>query len=94
MIIAVKNFNNHTSEIKNDLVAYQFENEISTKLNYGYETTFAAIDWNQKGKLSKEGLNKYLGMSLIAGSFSYVEIMRYYKKMFGVSGTLNAMNEN
>ena len=60
---------------------------------YGYETMFLNIYEQERLNVSEDIKNENLGISVACGNYSYAEIIDKFDKIFGVSGTLENLND-
>ena len=61
---------------------------INTNTSYGYLTTFAYYQEFDANKIANSVLDEITGLTLQCGYYSYAEAPKKYKKIMGVTGTL------
>ena len=54
---------------------------------------FLNIYESERGNVNEDKKNENLGISISCGSFSYAEMVDSFSKIFGVTGTLESLNE-
>jgi hypothetical protein len=94
MITDVKNYNSHTYEVKEGKIGYKDFDTILFNVLFGYNTVFAYYHENEAGKINKEAFEKVQGMHIKCGGFSYELITSEFKFIFGVTGTLQTLNDS
>ena len=66
---------------------------ISVNSVYGYETMFLYIYEHERLNINEDIKNENLGIPVSCGKYSYAEIIDDFDKIFGVSGTLENLND-
>ena len=86
---------NHNTEYKiiDDMIGYIYQDEYTFSTYKGYYTLYAYFLEHEYGKISKESLNKQIGLNISLGSYSYAEIPKTFNAILGVSGTLRSLND-
>jgi hypothetical protein len=79
--------------VKDDKIAYKYQNDINFNINYRYNTILAYLHEHEKGNISDFSLENNLSILISLGSFSYPEIaLQSFNSIIGVTGTLEHLN--
>ncbi|RNA15556.1 helicase carboxy-terminal domain [Brachionus plicatilis] len=89
----LKNFELHQYKVTNDKISYMEHGELKMNIVYGYRTLFAYFNEHERGNISSDSLNDYLGLGIQCGKFSFSEIPKQFDFIFGVSGTLKNLSQ-
>ena len=93
MITDLGKYSSHRYEIIDGKIAYlSSENAMSTRVTHGYETLFAYFNEVENAKIEPETLKSKMGLNIQCGKFSYAEMPLTYKRIVGVTGTLESMS--
>ncbi|CAF4542845.1 unnamed protein product [Rotaria sp. Silwood2] len=93
MLSDVNNFESHDYIVSQDRIGYSEQGNIVYNVVYGYKTLFAYHCEHEKGRISKESLEKNINIKIKCGSFSYAEIPLEFKYIMGVTGTLKTLSD-
>lgn len=93
MVNDVKIFKNRPYVLQDRKIGYKNLDGVSFTSSYGYETMFLGLYEYERGNIDERLKNARLGISLKCGSFSFAEIVNNFDKIFGVSGTLENLND-
>ncbi|CAF4322129.1 unnamed protein product [Rotaria sp. Silwood2] len=94
MLSDVKSFESHDYVVNQDKIGYFEQGNIVYNIAYGYKTLFAYYYEHEKGRISKESVEKNTNIKIKCGSFSYAEIPLEFKYIMGVTGTLKTLNDS
>lgn len=73
-------------------IGYQTNSHEIEYVNRRYLTLFAYIDYYEKGQITQQALDAKIGLLIECGQFSYAEILKHYRYVFGVTGTLSTLS--
>jgi hypothetical protein len=91
MFASIKNYEQHSYEVKDEKIGYIDQDEIVFNINCGYQTLFAYFNEFEKGNVTKQNLENNIYMTVKCGSFAYAEIPNLFDVIYGVSGTLRTL---
>ena len=89
MLEEKKDYKNPAYTVQQGMIGYKEFDGVTTSISYGYKTQFAYI--KEKKRISPEQYAKHLGIRVVCGRFSYIEIARHFNLIMGVSGTLTSL---
>lgn len=84
----------HDYIVLNDKIAYKDQDEFVTDIFMGYKTIFAYFTEFEKNTISKKSLEDNIYLGLRCGNFSYAEIVKDFRYIMGVTGTLKTLSED
>eukprot|EP00054_Salpingoeca_dolichothecata_P030815 m.253918 g.253918 ORF g.253918 m.253918 type:complete len:1412 (+) comp26724_c1_seq1:3775-8010(+) len=74
-------------------IGYKTLDTVDTKRKFGYRTMFAYLSESLKGEINPEAANKQLHLNIFCGAFSFLELVRRFNCILGVTGTLSCLSE-
>ena len=77
----------HDYVVRDDLIQYKDQDEISSKISYGFHTLFAYLKELDKNRITSGSVERALEISLIIAEFSYALLQTYFRSIIGVTGT-------
>lgn len=84
-------------KVKNELgqvvIGYKENGTISTKIAHGYRTAFAYLNERDRGFIAKDTAERFMGLQVNCGQFSYAEIPKSNGCILGVTGTLKTLGK-
>ena len=83
LVDALKEFQGHEYVLTDGQIGYICQDQISTKVNYGYKTLFAYFEENRNKTVTDETLESMIGLLVSCGYFSYAAIPKAYSHILG-----------
>ena len=84
----------HDYVVRDDLIQYKDQDEISSKISYGFHTLFAYLKELDKNRITSGSVERALKISLIIAEFSYALLPTYFRSIIGVTGTYENMSSH
>ena len=93
MLFDLKEFESHDYIVKADKIGYKQCENISFKVTCRYQTLFAYYLEHERQNISPQSLEENKRFIIKCGSFSYAEIIKQFKYIIGVTGTLEHLSD-